>query len=611
MRVKGIVFLLIVAVLVFLISWISVDSMIEEEIEYQASIANGALVEIDGLDIDIIDLKVRWDKLQVTNPENTMSNTFETGEMELDFLFWPTWWERVIVEDVVLKGLKMDTERETDGYFEIPEGEEDPDAEAGFVAEVIGDVTSEISQNAKMQFTDIKTDLNVDSLMAELDLRAPEKIDSLKNGIEQNYQKWDSTFANTGIDKEIASIEKAINAIDVKSMKDPKKAIAAIKDVQKMAKQVDSLKANAEGIKKGFQEDLSSAKFSTGNIDKWIEEDYRQAMDMAKLPTIDAGNIAQSIFGKNLVADYAGYMEYVAIARKYGSQRTNGEDEEKIERYEGKDYKFSDKYDWPKLWIQNINLSGETKTAIKIAGQITNISSDQKKTKEPIKFNIGGKDDGNREMKLTGEFNYLGEEPTEAINFSYNGFSLAGTKISPSELLPYPLNEGAGEVSASVSIVDKRFDSEIDYSMKGLSFNFGENLPQGQVQQLIRDAVSDASQIDVSALIDNVNGPLDVKIRSNLDDLFVNALKGTVSKEVDQARQKIESEVQNRIGNRKEELLVFKKEKEAEIRKKSEQLENRVNDVAKKAESKKKELEKKKKELEDALKNKLKDKIGF
>lgn len=609
MRIKGIIFLVVLTALGFLISWISIDSIVESEIEYQASVANGALVEIDGFDVDLIDLKIRWDRLQVANPENTMTNTFETGEMELDFLFWPTWWERVIVEDIIFKEFRMDTERETDGYFEIPE--EEKDAEPSFVAQVVGDVTSEISRNASMEFTNIKTNINVDSLMSKLDLQAPDKIDSLRNGLTQNYQQWDSTLANTKINKEIDDIEKTINSIDVKNIKDPKKAIAAIKNVQKLAKQVDSLKTRAQDLKQNFQDDFGDSKFSVGRIDNWIQGDFQRAMSLAKLPTIDPGNIAQSLFGPNMLADYSGYLEYVAIARKYGSRLVGGEDKEKIERYEGKDYKFSDKYEWPRLWIQNIDLSGETNTAIKLAGQITNISSDQKKTKEPIKFNIGGKDDSNRSMTLTGEFNYLEEEPKETINFMYDGFGLQGTKISPSELLPYPLKTGTGEVSASVSIVDKRFDSEIGYKAKGIAFDFGDNPSQGRVQQLIRDAVSGTDHINVTALVDNLDGPLKVKVRSNLDDLFVNALKSTVSKEVDRARKKIETRVRSEIGDRKEQLLSFKEEKEAEIRKEYEKIENRVNEEVKKVEEKKKELEKKKKELEDSLKDKIKDKIGI
>lgn len=615
MRIKGIIFVLVIAALFFLVSWINVDSYIESEIEYQASIANGALVEIEDLELSISELKIRWSRLQVTNPENTWENTFETGEAELDFLFWPAIWERVIIEDIVFKDFKMESERETDGSFEIPVSESGEPAEPSFIAGVIGEVSSDAKENASTEFTNIKADINIDSLMATINLQAPDKIDSVRNELDQKYQKWESTFTETDVNEEIAGIQETVNAIDVKDLKEVDKVLAAIKNVQMLATQVDSLRNKAQTIRNDFQADFQDARLNVGMIDNWIQDDYDRALKLAKLPTIDAQNIAQSLFGEELFSDYAGYLEYAAIAREYSTKLTGSEDEEEIERYEGKDYKFSDKYEWPKFWIQNIDLSGETKTAIQLAGQITNISSDQSKTKEPIIFNIGGQDTSNRMMNLSGEFNYLEEDPRESIQFMYDGFNLAGSKISPSELLPYELTEGTGQINAEVNIIDKRIDGEIDYQNKGLKFDFGQNPDGGRVQQLIRDAVSSTDQINVTALVDNIDGPLNVKIRSNIDNLFVNAIKSTVSKEVDEARARIEREVQSQIGDRKEQLLSFKDEKEAELRKEYDKLESSVNNELQKVEDKIAELEKRKKEIEDELKKKaadaLRKKIGF
>ncbi|GAB5410259.1 MAG: hypothetical protein BalsKO_26240 [Balneolaceae bacterium] len=615
MRLKGILFVLIITGLFFLASWVSIDSYVESEIEYQASLMNGAVVEIDGFELSLVDLKIRWNRLQVANPENTWENSFETGEAELDFLFWPALWERVIIEDIIFKDFKLDSERETDGYFEIPVNEDGEAEEPGFLAGVIDEVSSEATENAKTEFTNIKADINVDSLMATIDLQAPDRIDSVKNGLEEKYQKWETTFKETDINEEIASIEKTIEAIDVKNIKEVDKVLTSIKNVQKLAKQVDSLKTKAQTIKNDFQTDFNDSRINVGMIDNWIKDDYQRALSLAKLPKIDAQNIAQSLFGQELFSEYADYLEYAAIAREYSSKLSGGEDEEKIERYEGKDYKFSDKYDWPDFWIQNIDLSGETKTAIQLAGTITNISSDQEKTKEPIVFNFGGNDASNRSMTLSGEFNYLEEEPKETVQFNYSGFSLAGTKLSPSELLPYDLIEGTGEVTAQVNIIDKRIESEIEYLNKGLKFDFGQNPEGGKVQQLIRDAVSNANQINVNALVDNIDGPLKVKIRSNIDNLFVDALKSTISKEVDEARAKVEARVRDEIGNRKEELLSLKDEKEAELRQEYDKLETRVEEELAKVTQLQKDLEKRKKEIEDEIKKKaadaLKKKIGF
>lgn len=615
MRVKGIIVLLVIIGLGFIISLLSIDPYIESELEYQASLTNGALVEIDGFDISLTELKIRWDRLQVTNPENTWENSFETGEAELDFLFWPTLWERVIIEDIILKDFKLNTERETNGYFEIPLDEDGEEQEPNFITKAISEVSSDVASNASTEFTNIKADINMDSLMATINLQAPDKIDSLRNNIDQNYQKWDSTFKNTSINAEISGIQKTVDAINVKDIKEIEKVAEALKKVETLGKQVDSLKTKTAAIKSDFQNNLSSSSGGIGEIDKWIQDDLDRALTLAKLPKIDAQNIAQSLFGKELFSDYAGYLSYLAIARDYGSRLTGGEKEEKIPRYEGIDYKFTDKYDWPKFWIKNINLSGETLTAIKLEGIITDISSDQSKTNKPTLININGNDAGTRSLTLHGEMNYLEEQPKELIKVEYQGFNLAGTKLSASSLLPYPLIEGTGRVSANVNFIGKRIDSEIEYINEGLKFDFGETESKNKVQELIKKAVSETDQINVSALVDNVDGPIQVKVRSNIDKLFVDALKSTVSDEVEKARAKIEDEVKSRIGDRKEQLYAFKDEKEAELKKKSEELQTKVESQLKVVENKKEELNKRKKEIEEEIKKKaadaLKKKIGF
>ena len=68
MRIKGILFLLIVAVIAFLTGYFVTDERVESNIEYQASLVNEALVEIDGFRFDLLDLNMGWDRLQVTNP---------------------------------------------------------------------------------------------------------------------------------------------------------------------------------------------------------------------------------------------------------------------------------------------------------------------------------------------------------------------------------------------------------------------------------------------------------------------------------------------------------------------------------------------------------------
>lgn len=610
MRLKGLIFVLICVALFFGITALIPDNYVQKQVEYQASVVNGAVVEFDDFEFSLTSLSVKWSRLQVTNPQNTMQNTFETGRAELDFLFWPVLWESFLVEDIVLTGFQMETEREYDGYFEIPE--EELNKEPSFISEVITQISSEIENNAQTQIDDIKTDVNLDNLMAQLNLQAPDKIDSLRNSLQANYAKWDSTFNSIKLDDEADKIQSTVESIKVDDFKNPKEVITAIQNVEKLKTQVEDLRKRSQALKQNFETDFQSSKYNIGQVDNWIQSDLSRALQLAKLPDINAQNIGTALFGGNLLGDYNKYLEYVAIAREYGSRLVGSDDENKIERYEGLDYQFTDKYDYPKLWIQNIELSGKTKTNLNLEGIVAHISSDQNKTKQPTTFNLSGSNDKNVSMTLTGEFNYLTETPIENVNLNYNGFSLVNSKISTSGLLPYELKQGDGELNLNLDIVGNRIDSRLDFDVRNIAFDFeSAGAPKNQIERIIRNAISTAKTIDASALVDNVDGPLRVRVRSNVDDLFMNALRQTITQEVAAARQKVEAEVRSQVDAKKAQLTQLKQEKEKELMAEYTRISNKVEAQIKVVDDKKEELEKKKKELEEAAKNAIRNRIGF
>lgn len=613
MRIGGFITVLVLIGIMFAAAYFITDEWVENKIEYEGSVLNEAKVEIDGFNFSIFNLYMKWDRLQVANRNNTMENTFETGETEFKMQFWPLILKnKVIVENVKLTGFQLATERETDGYFEMPVDEAGDPVEPGFLNSVVKQVTNEAQKNAEVRFTDARDDLNVDSLMAKVNIQSVGKIDSLRNGIQKTYSKWDSTFNNTSIESEIAIIQNTVESINVKEIKDPKKAVEAIERVKKLRKQVDSLKTRTENLKSDFDQDYGGVRYNLGQVDNWIQDDYQCALSMAKLPNLSAQNIGKALFGQNLLGDYAAYLEYVAIAREYGSRLIGEEDEDEIPRYEGVDYEFSDKYDWPGFWFKNIELSGRTKSDVGISGNVTNISSNQNKTGLPIIFEIRGEDENQVSLSLDGEFNYLEEAPRESFTFNYSGFTFSKARLSGSDLLPYELKSGKGDVNVEMNIIGKRFDSRIDYLVNGISFDFAAaGQPKNRLESLIRDAIGSTENIDVAALIDNLEGPLRVRVRSNLDDLFMNALRQTVSQEVENAKRKIEAEVQKQVEDKKEQLADFKAGKEAEIHRRYEELQAKVNEQIERIEQKREELEAKKKELEQALKDKIKNRIGI
>jgi len=623
MRVKGLIFV-VIAVAIFGAGYFFItDEFVEEQVEKQLSIANGALVEIEDLEFNPTELHVGWSRLQVTNPENTMQNLFETGETEFDVQFWPLLWNKVIVDEVKMTGFAMETERSTDGTFDIPEPDEvDETAEetddAGFFSDITGQVNTNIAQNASMEFTDVKDDINVDSLMAMVDLQSIDRMDSLKIGLESNYSEWDSTITNNSIERNANDIKTLVDGIKLDDIKEIPVAVAAIESIKKVVKEADSIKTEITTLKSDFQTDLKDSRNSIGNIDNWIKEDINRAENVAKLPEINAQSIGTALFGESLLADLNKYLGYLATGREY-SQRFIGskEDEEETpDRYEGRNYEFTDKYELPALWIKNIELSGVTNNDISLEGVVQNVSNDQGLTGEPITIDLSGNDESSARLTMAGVLDYTDENKMEAMTIAYSGFSLANSKISPSKLLPYELNEGIGSLTLTLNVIDRRIESEVNYVATGIDFDFeSAGSPKGTVERLIRNAISGTDQINATALIDNTDGPLNARVRSNIDDLFLNTLRNTVQAEVNAAKQQIQAEVEGRVNDKKQEVLALVDEQEAMLRGKYDEFEARINDQLAIIDQKKEELDAKKKELEDALKegavDAIRKKIGF
>lgn len=618
MRVKGLIFIVVLAAIGFAATFFITDEFVEEKLEYQLSVANGALVEIDELDFDPTQLHMSWKRLQVTNPDNTMQNTFETGPTEFDVEFWPILWQKVMVNNVQMTGFALQTERATDGYFEMPVEEEEPeDKEPGFLSEVTGEVTSEISKNANMQFNDIKDDINTDSLLALVDLKSIDKMDSLKSDVQGTYSEWENKINNNSIEQNANDIKTLVNSIKLDEIKDVPKVVAAIETIKKVQKEADSLKKEVNDFRTNFQSDLTNARTGLGSIDGWVRDDINSAAQIAKLPDINAQNIGTALFGESLLADLNKYLGYIATGRKYGSRlKGDKEEEEEIERYEGRNFEFTDKYDLPAVWIKKIELSGVTNNAINLSGLVTNVSNDQTKTGQPIVFDLGGEDENGVSLTMDGTLDYMSDEKHESMEIAYSGFTLAKSKLSPSELLPYELSKGKGELAVSLDVIDKRIDSQVRYLAEDIGFDFASaGSPKNAVERVIRNAISGTDEINATALISNTDGPLKVKVRSNVDDLFLNSLRSTIQAEVDKAKQQIRNEVEGRVDAKRKEVESLVADKEKELRGYYSELETRINKELEIVDKKKEELEAKKKELEDSLKDKaadaLRKKIGF
>ncbi len=609
MRWKGLIFLVIIIAIVIIISILFTDDLVERELESVATMANGAKVEIDNLEISFTDLFIRWDRLQITNPGQTMKNRIETGKCELDFEFIPLLSDKFIVESFAVTDIQINTDREEDGGI----SREEIAGQPGFVKNTAQYLEEEVSSLIAPQLTSLKKQANVDSVLKVLNIQSIEKMTSLSKEVDTKYSAWESRLKNLSIEKDLKEVEAQIKSIDVNKLKTADQILEATGKIDKIYSTIKSNTNEINQISLNLSSDLQNIQTQVGMVDQWIQDDYARALSLAKIPEINAQNIGKLIFGRRVVDEFNHYLSYIALAREYTSGAEADEPEKQSPpRLQGQDIYFYNKNARPDFWIQKMNISGLTESRVAWEGLVNDIVSDQRLVGKTTEIAIGGKSDQGIEVSLNGVLNYLGEEPAESFKLNYSGFSLADFKLSDSPLLPNRISKGKGRLQTNLDLTGNKIKGEVSFTGSQLRFEFSDvTNEQNKLEEIMQSVLKSISKVDFLASIEGESDNLKFSIRSNLDEVLSQKMGAIVSDEFNKAKTEIRTRVDQEVDKYRKELNSLVSSKEAilngEISKYEKMLDNEMN----RADSKKKEIEdiyeKEKKNLE----NKLKDLIKF
>jgi len=610
-RWKGIILLLVLIGIFVILSLIFTDRWMENKIENLGSSVAGAKVEVDNLDFSFSALKFRWDRIQVTDRKNTMKNLVETGVCEFDMEFWPLLSKKVIIENFTIADFRTNTDRQTDGKIDLPA--EKVSREPGFIEKTASRLTDQVSSNAADQFSSYKQKVNVDSIMALLQIQSVPKISALQQDLTQSYDTWSKNLSQLNYDNDFRKLDARLKAIDVNKIKTADEVQSALKSADQIKKSLDSLNKAIKTTRSNLTTDLSAARQRIGQVDDWIRSDYERAMALAKLPEINMQNIGKMVFGTRLVNQVNQYLNYAATARTYANKfKSDKPEKQKPPRLKGQDIYFYNKNARPDFWIKNITLTGQTNDGINLKGDVKNIVSDQRQIGKTTDIFISGSKEAAASITFTGILNYLQDQPTEQFNLKYSGFSLANTQISESKLLPQKIQKGTGTVEANLALSGDQIDGKIKFTGANLTFDFSNQAQaKNKFDEIIQSIVRSINVIDLVAKIKGTKDDLSFSLNSNLDDLFVNKTREILSKEVEEAKNKLKARVDAEVQKHRQQLESLVKEKEMLVTAEVEKYEQSLNEQMNAVESKKKEIEKILGKEKGKLEKKVKDLIKF
>ncbi|MBN1465441.1 hypothetical protein JXA02_06750, partial [candidate division KSB1 bacterium] len=131
----------------------------------------------------------------------------------------------------------------------------------------------------------------------------------------------------------------------------------------------------------------------------------------------------------------------------------------------------------------------------------------------------------------------------------------------------------------------------VNFVAGDINFDFGENPSEKPVDRTVRKILSSASKLDLQVSLKSDDDKTELGLDSNLDDLFATELKKILGEEIQQARTRIEAEVQKQVAQHKETFDTFVMTKTDALKAEMTKYENMLNEQKALIEKKKKELE--------------------
>jgi len=538
LRKKGLILLAVIVVIFLGLNIFVTDGWVERRIESLGSSIVGARVELEGLKLSLLKMRVQWRGLEVTDPKNTWYNLFETGRCNFHIASEPLLSRKFIVEDVEVRDLRFNAKRKTDGR--LPERRK---AEQGEPPKIIQkmkeNLQSEIDKVPVFQIGDLSFSIDPEALWERVQPESPEKMRSLTESYREKFSEWAQTVERIKSREDLESLEAQVKSINVEKLNTPEGLQRSLITVNDVSSRLTAYTSDYRETRSSFEDDFADFERAKRNVDTWIEKDYNRALELIQIPDISRRNIAILLFGESVVQRVERVSDFIGKVRFYSEKAKKLlPRKEKTPRFKGQDILFEDFHPLPNFWIKNVDLSGVTQSGIHLKGSIENIVSRQDIIDSATTLEIFGEREGKSALRLAGVIDHRTEEPSELLKLEIEDIPLAGTHVTDFPLLPSTLSRGQGSITASIDFKGSKLRSTLDFRGKGVHFEDFEGssempLPLTEMRREIADSIQD---IDLTVALYQDPETFTFSIRSSVDDMIARRAASIADEEMEKAR---------------------------------------------------------------------------
>ncbi|NOX43744.1 MAG: TIGR03545 family protein [Gammaproteobacteria bacterium] len=580
------------------------ETLLKAAIEHTGTEMVGAKVELDRADLTASPLGVELHNLQVTNPEEPMVNAVQIGRIKLHMHALELLRLKVIVDEMNVEKVRLNTKRTTSGKIA-----EKPVEEPGSDTNELFDFSM-----PAVEMPDVK------DILAKETLESEKMVEEAQINMDNSKQKWDKKIPELP-DKATfdAYAEKLKSITPVKTgnkLKDLEALSNAVDELNTIKKNIQSDLGQLTSAGKELRQDVSLMKNDIQAISQAPSKDIARLMQKYSPSSSGLSNISRLLFGETVTHWSGVAMDWYEKLAPVLLKTTTSEQSEEVQvpRHKGIDIKFKEHNPLPDFLIKSTRVSLELESG-NMNGEVKDITSDQQILGRPLTFLFDAdKMDNISKLKFSGNFNHIKpDDSIDTVNLDLTGYKVSHFTVSRSQSFPLSLDSAIADIVLSGELKQGNLNANLASQVKSANFVMSldtsldtpSDKNTSKLTKIIGDALKNVKTFDVKANLQGTIKDQDIDISSNLDDV----VKDAMGEQFKQKAQAFENELKDKV-EQKTKGLTAKLESQLE---KFNGIQQNMDSKQKSAEENIKSIETKidslKNEKGQAVKDKSKDKL--
>lgn len=541
-RWRAVGFILLGLVALVILWLLLAETFVRREAEANLSATLGTEVDIGNLVIREADAAVDIGDLAIADPRNPMRNLLEAGTITLDLDPVPLTEKKIVIDQLRLSGLRFLTARSR------PARPADSNSPAGRLLRQTEDWAREKFQFPQLALGRVDT---VKSLVLNPgELGTVKAAKALVGEVDSTRTAFEQSLAGLQLEPLVDSATALATRL---SQADPKQlGLAGVRDAaQQVQRTLDRLKQarqRLQALEEAARASASRLTEGLATVEAARQRDYAFARGLLSLPSFDAPNIGQSLFGKPSVDYFQQALYYAQILQRYvppGLQPWNRPGPRRT-RMDGTTVEFPREREYPRFLLRqgSLDLAAGQQEQHRLAATFGGITSQPALYGRPATLSASGRLGGERPLgvELSVLSRHFGNAPRDSLAARLTGVPLPAIELPG---LPFTVTPGTSTVGFEFSLSGDRLQGrwEVSADQAAWTSDAARLQAAGLVENTVWRVVSGLTQLRVRAELGGTIAEPSLSVSSNLDDAIAARLKGLVSEELARAEQKARAAV--------------------------------------------------------------------